>query len=166
VLNARGARSRLRRADQEGSDLSGAEDPPDSGRLPPDLDQLDDDELVAELRDTIREDDQLDVEELQIHARNGVVYLEGAVPSEPEHEIPAGDSTDVAGVQEIVDHLEVQRLARERDDRSKNEAAQDVTPGTIPDQEPYGGTDDVLWSQEVTYEPRPDNPPAPPNRKD
>jgi hypothetical protein len=37
-----------------------------------------------------------------------VVYLEGAVPSEPEHEILLAILTDVAGVQEIVDNLEVQ----------------------------------------------------------
>lgn len=143
------------------------EDLPDSGQLPPDLDQLDDEELAAELLDIIREDGQVDMEELEIHARNGVVYLEGAVPSEPEHEILRAILTDVAGVQDIVDHLEVQRLAWERDERSKDEASQDVTPGTLPDQEPYGGTDDVVLSEEerVPYEP-PDNPPAPPNRKD
>ena len=80
---------------------------------------------------------------------------------------PLNAITDVAGVQEIVDNLEVERLAWERDDRSKNEAAQDITPGTIPDQEPYGGTEDVILTQEegVTYEP-PVNPPVPPNRKE
>jgi len=66
------------------------------------------------------------------------------------------------GVQEIVDHLEVQRLAWKREERSKNEAAQEATPGTIPDQEPDGGTADVVLSQEEggTYEP-PENPPPP-----
>jgi DnaK suppressor protein len=149
------------------SETGATDDLPQSGRLPPELDQLDDDELAAELIDIVREDGQVDMEELQIHARNGVVYLEGAVPSGPEHEILLAILTDIAGVQEIVDNLEIQRLAWERDDRSKNQAAQDVTPGTVPNQEPYGGTDDVVLSQEegVPYEP-PDNPPAPPNRKD
>jgi DnaK suppressor protein len=156
-------------AEQESnvSAAADAEDLPQSGRLPPDLDQLDDQELAAELLAMIREDAQVDFEELQIHARQGVVYLEGAIPSEQEREIVRTILTDVAGVQEIVDNLEVARLAWERDDRSKNEAAQDITPGTIPDQEPYGGTDDVVLSQEegVTYKP-PTNPPAPPNRKE
>jgi DnaK suppressor protein len=152
---------------EEVSAAGDTEDSPQSGHLPPDLDQLDDDELVAELVEIIREDGQVDMEELQIQARNGVVYLEGAIPSEPEHEILRAILTDVAGVQDIVDHLEVQRLAWEREDRSKDEPAQEVTPGTIPYQEPYSGTDDVVVSQEegVAYEP-PDNPPAPPNRKD
>jgi BON domain len=99
-----------------------------------------------------------------IHSRNGVVYLEGAVPSEPQHEILLNILTDIAGVQEIVDNLEVQRLAWERDDRAKNEP-KEVQPGTIPDPEPYSGTEDINLTNEegVTYEP-PENPP--PHRKD
>jgi hypothetical protein len=131
------------------------------------LDQLDDDEVAAQLSDLVRDDGQVEMDELEIRVRNGVVYLEGAVPSEPEHEILLNVLTDVAGVQDIVDHLEVQRLAWERDDRSKNQASQDVTPGTVRNQEPYGGTEDVVLSEEegVTYEP-PEKPPPPPNRKD
>lgn len=138
---------------------AGAEDAPQAGRLPPDLEVLDDDELAAELTDIVREDGHIDMEELQIHARNGVVC---AVPSEPEHEVLRTILTDVAGVQEIVDNLEVQRLPWEREERSKN---QDVTPGTIPE-EPYGGTGDVVLSQEegLTYEPA-ENPPPPANEK-
>jgi DnaK suppressor protein len=143
------------------------EEPPASGSLPPDLELMDDQELQDHLRDLVSEDGQVDMHELQIIARNGVVYLEGALPSEPEHAILLNILTDVAGVQEIIDHLEVERLAWEREDRWKEEETQDVLPGTIPDQEPYGGTDDVNLSEEegVTYEP-PENPPAPPHRKD
>ena len=144
-----------------------SEDLPQAGRLPPDLDQLDDEELAAELIDMVRQDGQVDMEEIQLRARKGVIYLEGAIPSEQQRDILHNILTDVAGVQEIVDNLEVERLAWERDDRSKNQAAQDITPGTIPDREPYGGTEDVVLTQEegVTYEP-PVNPPVPPNRKE
>ena len=146
---------------------SGEEETPASGPLPPDLDLMDDQELQDHLRELVSEDGQVDMHELQIIARNGVIYLEGALPSEPEHAILLNILTDVAGVQEIVDHLEVERLAWEREDRWKEEDTQDVMPGTIPSQEPYGDTDDVVLADEegVTYEP-PDNPPAPPHRKD
>lgn len=132
-----------------------SDDLPESGRLPPDLDQLEDGEVAAQLLEMVQEDGQVDTEELQIRARKGVVYLEGAIPSEQERAILHNILTDVAGVQEKVDNLDVQRLAWERDDRSENQAAQDVTPGTIPDQKPYGGTEDVVLTQEegVTYEP-------------
>jgi len=140
---------------------------PDVGRLPPDLEHFDDQELETHLSDLVREDGQVDMDELQIVVRRGVVHLEGAVPSEPEHEVLLNVLTDVAGIQDIVDHLEVQRLAWERDDRSKNQAAQEVAPGTIPDQEPYAGTEDITLTNEegVNYE-SPGNPPPPPDRKD
>jgi BON domain len=97
----------------------------------------------------------VDTEELQITTRNGVVFLEGAVPSETEHEILLNILTDVAGVQEIKDNLEIQRLAWEREDRFKEEAAEDVQPGTIPKDEPYSGTEDPVVADEegVDYEP-------------
>ncbi|HEY7166518.1 MAG TPA: TraR/DksA C4-type zinc finger protein [Candidatus Binatia bacterium] len=140
---------------------------PDEGRLPPDLQNLNDEELSAHLCDLVREDGQVEMEELQIKVRRGVVYLEGAVPSEPQHAILLNILTDVAGLQDVVDRLEVQRLAWEREDRSKNESAQDITPGTVPNQEPYGGTEDVRLANEegVDYEP-PVNPPPPSDRRD
>jgi DnaK suppressor protein len=146
---------------------SAEEEPPASGSLPPDLELMDDEELQDHLRDLVSEDGQVDMHELQIIARNGVIHLDGALPSEPERAILLNILTDVAGVQEIVDHLEVERLAWEREDRWKEEETQDVLPGTIPNQEPYAGTDDIVLAEEegVTYEP-PENPPAPPHRKD
>ena len=152
---------------QSGRPEEDSEDTLEAGRLPPDLDQLDDEELEAHLSDLVREDGQIEMEELQIRVRNRVVYLEGAVPSEPEHEVLLNVLTDVAGIQDIIDRLEVQRLAWEREDRSKNQTAEDVQPGTIPDTEPYGGTEDIILTREegVTYEP-PEIPPPPPHRKD
>lgn len=143
-------------------EAEGETTPPDHGQLPPDLDGLDDEELARYLSDLVREDDRVDAQELQISARAGVVYLEGALPSEPEHEILRNILTDIAGIREIVDHLEVQRLAWERSDRDKPESAEDPPPGNFPDREPYGGTEDVNLTQEegVNYDP-PDNPPPP-----
>jgi RNA polymerase-binding transcription factor DksA len=134
---------------------------PDSALLPPDLDVLDDDELRDRLSELIREDGQVDTEELQISTRNGVVFLEGAVPSEIEHEMLLNILTDVAGVREIKDNLEIERLAWEREDRFKEEAAEDVPPGTIPKDEPYSGTEDPVLADEegVDYEPPVNQPP-------
>ena len=76
-------------------------------------------------------------------ARNGFIYVDGALPSEPEHQILLNILTDTAGIRDIVDHLEVERLASERADLSKAEGTGNVLPGTIPDQESYGGTEDI-----------------------
>lgn len=140
---------------------------PATGELPPDLEILDDQELAGYLEELVREDGRIDMHELQISTQKGVVYLEGALPSEPERQILLNLMTDVAGIQEIVDHLEIQRLAWERSDRSKPEDAQEIPAGNLHQQEPYGGTDDITLTKEegVNYEP-PDNPPPPPHRKD
>jgi hypothetical protein len=129
--------------------------------LPPDLDLLDDDELRDRLLELIREDGQVDTEELQITTRNGVVFLEGAVPSETEHEMLLNILTDVAGIREINDNLEVQRLAWEREERSKDQPVGDVQTETIPDNEPYTGTEDPVLSEQegVDYEPPVNQPP-------
>jgi DnaK suppressor protein len=145
----------------------GMEETAQAGKLPPDLAQLDDYELQDYLTELIREDGKVEMQELQIMVRKGVVYLEGAIPSEAEHEVLLNILTDVAGVQELSDHLDVQPLAWEREDRSKAETAEDVPPGKIPDQEPYGGTEDIVLTKEegVPYEP-PIGPPPSPHRKD
>src|SRR5919106_4454494 len=52
------------------------DEPPATGHLPPDLEQLDDEELAQHLTELVREDGQVDMNELQIAARSGVVYLE------------------------------------------------------------------------------------------
>lgn len=140
---------------------------PATGELPPDLEILDDQELAEYLEELIREDGRIDMQELRISAQRGVIYLEGALPSEPEHQILLNLITDVAGIQDTVDHLEIQRLAWERSDRSKPGDAQEIPAGNLHRQEPYGGTDDITLTKEegVTYEP-PENPPPPPHRKD
>lgn len=128
------------------------------------LDQLadrDQEQLRDRLFELIREDGQVDTDELEISTRNGVVFLEGAVPSEVEHEILLNILTDVAGIREIQDSLEIQRLAWEREDRFKEEAVEEVQPGTIQKYEPYGGTEDPVLADEegIDYEPPINQPP-------
>jgi hypothetical protein len=72
----------------------------------------DDQELAAHLEELIRDDGRIDMHELHISAQKGVIYLEAALPSEPQHQM-LNFLTDIAGIQEIIDHLEIQRLAWE-----------------------------------------------------
>ena len=113
------------------------------------------------------QDGQVDMHELLILPRKGVVYLEGALPSKGERQVLLNILTDVAGIHDIVDHLEIQRLAWERSDRSVIQDAEDHPPGIYSRNEPYAGTDDVTATNEegVPYDP-PDNPPPPPHRQD
>jgi osmotically-inducible protein OsmY len=75
--------------------------------------------LAAHLTELVSDDGQVDTEELRIFVKTGVIVLEGAVPSEAEHRILLAILTDVAGIQEIDDRLEIVRLAWERRPRER-----------------------------------------------
>ncbi len=127
-----------------------SEEIPSSGPIPPDLTVLSERELEEYLREQIREDGRVDMEELRLVCRHGVVHLEGALPSEAEHSILLALLTDVIGLQEIVDHLQINEVLWEREERTKTIVAEAPLPG----REPYG-TEDIVESMEegVDYVP-------------
>jgi RNA polymerase-binding transcription factor DksA len=131
-------------------------EPRHPGKLPPDLEYLLDREVEQALRELVREDRRVDMEELRLVCRHGVVHLEGAVPSEAEHRMLVKLVTDVAGCEEVVDHVQVNELLWERPDRSRPGRAERVRPARF---EPVG-TEDVVESTEegLDYVP-PDRPP-------
>jgi RNA polymerase-binding protein DksA len=133
-----------------------AEVPP-AGPVPADLRLLSDRELEASIKELVRQDGRVDTDELRLLCRHGVVYVDGAVPSETEHRILTKLLTDVAGLREIVDRLRVQELSWEREERSKRELAGSPLP---PSYEP-AETEDIVESEEegLEYAP-PTGPPS------
>ncbi|HLK10779.1 MAG TPA: TraR/DksA C4-type zinc finger protein [Candidatus Binatia bacterium] len=133
-----------------------APEPRHPGRLPADLDRLFDREVEEALRELVREDRRVDMEELRIVCRHGIVHLEGAVPSEAEHQILGKLVTDVGGCEDVVDHLQVNELLWERPERSRPVPREGARPGRLG---PVG-TEDVVESVEegLEYLP-PDRPP-------
>ncbi len=93
-----------------------------AGQLPPEYQELTDAQLQTLILEYLRADDRIDLEELKISLRRGIVYLEGRVPSEIEHQIILQTLTDVMGLTAIIDHLHIDELTWEREDR---------TPGTV-----------------------------------
>jgi RNA polymerase-binding protein DksA len=110
--------------------------------VPQDLSLLGDAELVEAIRELLKEDGRIDTEELRIVCRKRVVYLTGALPSEAEHQILLKIVTDVLGLSEIVDRIQVEELLWEREDRSKE------TPPELP----AAGTEDIAESTEEDKE--------------
>jgi len=107
-------------------------------------------------REQIRADPRIDTEELRIVCRHGVVYLDGALPSEVEHQMVLKSVQDVAGFQEVVDHVRVEALAWEREDRTRRGArTRRASAGESV------GTEDVVEAVEegVDFIP-PDRPPS------
>lgn len=115
--------------------------------IPADLSLLSDAELVDVIREHLKEDGRLDSEELRIVCRKGVVYLTGALPSEAEHQILLKIVTDVIGLSEVVDRLQVEELLWEREDRSKENPPEVVAAGQEP-----AGTEDIAESTEEEKE--------------
>jgi RNA polymerase-binding protein DksA len=116
---------------------------PSRRRVSGDLTLLDDRELAQAIREHLKEDGRIDTEELRIRCQGGSVYLAGALPSEVEHQILLQIVTDVLGLQEAIDHIQVEELLWERDDRSKPQRFEEVPPW----EERYG-TEDIVESDE------------------
>lgn len=91
--------------------------PPDHpGTLSPDLAVLMDREVEEAVRELIRDDGRVDAAELRLLCHHGIVYLDGAVPSERQHVALLQLVTDVAGCADVVDHVQVDVRLRERPD--------------------------------------------------
>jgi RNA polymerase-binding transcription factor DksA len=95
--------------------------------VPADLSLLSDRELIEAIQEHLKEDGRIDMEELHVACRKGVVYLSGTLPSEAEHQILLQTLTDVMGFTEIVDHLETENLLWQTDKRTK-EVGSEITP--------------------------------------
>jgi DnaK suppressor protein len=158
--------------DEPGSSLDPAEEAPvrmrhGSGgveaedrleRLPPDIGDLSDEEVEDYLREHLRDDGRVDTDELRLAYHAGVVTLDGALPSEEQHQMVRQYVTDFARVQEVVDRLVIEPLVWEREDRTDRPEAEEPSSGTL------AGTMERLV--ESDQENRPYDPPDGPVREE
>jgi hypothetical protein len=130
-------------AEKEGPRAPEETETPSKGPVPGDLNLLEDTELAEVIREHLKEDGRIDTEELRIVCRKGVVHLSGALPSELEHQIVLQTVTDVIGLEEIVDRIQVEELLWERERRSKEKPPEVLAPG-----QEAAGTEDIAESSE------------------
>ena len=116
--------------------------------LPSEISLMRDSEAEAALWEMVRNDGGIDTEELRLVYRHGIVYLNGAVPSENEHRRLVKLIADVAGIQEITDRLLVNELLWERPERSE---ATVVASEEQAEVEP-AATEDIVRSEEEGLE--------------
>lgn len=88
-------------------------------KLLPEYCHLTDSELKTLIMEHVRADTRIDREELKVRCHKGVIYLEGTIPSERERQILHQILSDIMGLYEIVDHLNISRIDWERDDIKK-----------------------------------------------
>ncbi|MBI1814966.1 MAG: TraR/DksA C4-type zinc finger protein [Deltaproteobacteria bacterium] len=96
-------------------------DTPPRATLPPEYALLSDRELQTTVREQLLADGRLDFDELRIVCRHGVVYVEGEVPSNAEHQILLHTLNDVMGLTAVVDHVRVEQAPWQREDRTREE---------------------------------------------
>ncbi|MBW2646466.1 MAG: TraR/DksA C4-type zinc finger protein [Deltaproteobacteria bacterium] len=97
--------------------------------LPPEYCHLTDAELKTLIMEHVRADARIDREELKVRCHKGVIYLKGTIPSEKERQLLHQILSDIMGLYEIVDHLNVSRIDWERDDIRKRPAAPEEKAG-------------------------------------
>ena len=119
------------------------EERPTVGSIPADLTLLSDTELTEAAKEHLKEDGRIDLDELHVACRKGVVYLSGVLPSETEHQVLLKTLTDVMGLQEIVDHLEIAELLWQTEKRTR-----EVGPETVSSWHDLPSTEDIVESME------------------
>jgi RNA polymerase-binding protein DksA len=147
------------------NDPAGGEDVPRSGPIPTDFLLLNDEETEEAIWEQIHDDGRIETEELNLTYHQGVVLLDGALPSRAQHSILLQLITDVLGFREVVDRIEVEQLAWQREDRDKElpdpAGADDLEDRGESSRELYGSEDVIESEGEVLTEPAPLGQPAP-----
>jgi hypothetical protein len=65
--------------------------------------------------------------------RHGIVHVEGALPSEREHEILRAVILDILGVEELVDHVRIdERLFERRPRMDSSTAREEIEDEPLP----------------------------------
>ncbi len=87
-----------------------------SGKIPDEYQGLTNEQTVHLVYERLQSDERIETEELRISFRKGVIFLDGAVDTETEHEIILQILTDSMGFSAIVDRIGVNDLIMERDE--------------------------------------------------
>jgi DnaK suppressor protein len=90
-----------------------------SGKMPDEYQGLGNDAIVKRIYNRLRTDKRINTEHLKVTVRRGIVYLEGVLSGEPEHQVIMQTLTDVMGFSSIVDRLDVNEFFREEDDHAE-----------------------------------------------
>jgi hypothetical protein len=118
-------------ADQEEEPPEDVEVEERTEHMPPDISSFTDEEIEDYIRERLVEDGRVDLDELQMTFRGGVIHLDGALPSEEQHQILLQYVTDFAGIQEVVDRLVINELLWEREDRTDKPEDEGTSSGTL-----------------------------------
>jgi len=90
-------------------------------KTPKDLSLLTDQDREDMIREQVQEDGRIEMDDLRITCRGGVLHLEGGLQSESQRRILLQIVTNQLGLEEIVDQVQVEDLLWEQESRSQKE---------------------------------------------
>lgn len=93
------------------------------GGLPEEYEGLSGEELGERIADEVRQDEGVDLEELRIAIRDGVLHLEGTLPDKDQHGRLMEIITDHFGITNFMDEILISPLPWEREDRAPGRKA-------------------------------------------
>ena len=95
--------------------LADAGDSPVNIESPRDVSVMTDQDREEMVREQIQEDGRVEMEDLRISCRAGVLYLEGVLPQESQRRILTQIVSRLHGLEEIVDQVQVENLLWEQE---------------------------------------------------
>jgi len=101
--------------------LADAGEPVGEYRSPHDLSLLTDRDREEMIREQVQEDGRVDMGDLRITSKEGVLHLGGRLPNEPQHRILLQLLSSFQGLDDIIDEVEVEDLLWEQEKRSAEE---------------------------------------------
>ena len=100
-----------------------------------------DDELRESILDELRSDGRVETEELVITCEEGVVYLEGILPSEAKHEVLIEIVQDMLDIENVVDSIRIDRQPWERIERRPDRGRSDPRAEVLAGEEEEADVD-------------------------
>lgn len=101
--------------------LADAGEPNSTFNPPEDLSLLTDQDREEMIREQVQEDGRVEMDDLRITCREGVVHLEGIIPNESQHRILLLLVTHLVALEEIVDQIRVEDLLWEQEKQPEKE---------------------------------------------
>lgn len=113
----------------------------DSPAVATDETELTDEEMLEAIQDELSSDGRVETEELAIDCEDGVVYLDGVLPSETKHQILLEIVKDVLDFNEVVDDIRIDRQPWERRERQPGTRASGHRAEELAGEEEEAGVD-------------------------
>ena len=114
-----------------------------------DIDNLDDDELRQVVREHLADNNFVDVDDISVEVRDGVVHLVGRVGTEGEQRVAERLVTDLLGVELIENELVVDPIRRAESpiDVDEHLASEEAHAGLLLGEIPAQQSDEVLQAR-------------------